>query len=96
MTDGDESSYWKSNPYLTERFTGESDALHPQWVIIDLAQTQPSTASALHGPNPMPLNSCAALGWCGRSDARSIHGVWESYPLGAVDTAARFGRASSQ
>jgi len=31
MTDGDESSYWKSNPYLTERFTGESDALHPQW-----------------------------------------------------------------
>ena len=41
MTDGDESSYWKSNPYLTQRFTGESDALHPQWVILDLAQTQP-------------------------------------------------------
>ena len=24
-------SYWKSNPYLTSRFTGESDTLHPQW-----------------------------------------------------------------
>src|ERR1700735_320291 len=37
ITDGDESTYWKSNPYLASRFTGESDALHPQWVIVDLA-----------------------------------------------------------
>ena len=29
-------TYWKSNPYLTSRFTGESDALHPQWVVVDL------------------------------------------------------------
>lgn len=40
LTDGDVSSFWKSNPYLTERFTGESDALHPQWVVLDLAQVQ--------------------------------------------------------
>src|SRR5580698_6693958 len=37
ITDGDESTYWKSNPYLTSHFTGEDDALHPQWVILDLA-----------------------------------------------------------
>jgi len=36
LTDGDESTYWKSNPYLTSRFTGEDDALHPQWVVLDL------------------------------------------------------------
>lgn len=36
MTDGDPETYWKSNPYLTQKFTGESDALHPQWVIVDL------------------------------------------------------------
>jgi hypothetical protein len=41
-TDGDRPvqgpnlSYWKSNPYLTSKFTGESDALHPQWVVVDL------------------------------------------------------------
>lgn len=40
LTDGDEVSYWKSNPYLTSRFTGEDDALHPQWVILDLNDEQ--------------------------------------------------------
>ena len=40
MTDGDPSTYWKSNPYLAQRFTGESDTLHPQWVVIDLAVNQ--------------------------------------------------------
>src|SRR5271170_3895238 len=33
---GPNLSYWKSNPYLTSKFTGERDALHPQWVVVDL------------------------------------------------------------
>ena len=33
---GPNLSYWKSNPYLTNKFTSESDALHPQWVVVDL------------------------------------------------------------
>src|SRR6202045_3322277 len=41
LTDGDLNTFWKSNPYLTQRFTGESDALHPQWIVLDLAQPQP-------------------------------------------------------
>ncbi len=40
LDDGDLNTFWKSNPYLTQRFTGESDALHPQWVVLDLTQTQ--------------------------------------------------------
>ncbi len=40
LTDGDLNSFWKSNPYLTQHFTGESDALHPQWVVLDMAQVQ--------------------------------------------------------
>jgi hypothetical protein len=38
---GPHLSYWKSNPYLTSKFTGESDALHPQWVVIDLRAEKP-------------------------------------------------------
>jgi hypothetical protein len=34
LTDGDPNSFWKSNPYLTQAYTGESDALHPQWVFL--------------------------------------------------------------
>ena len=35
LTDGDEHSFWKSNPYLSQHFTGEPDSAHPQWVILD-------------------------------------------------------------
>lgn len=38
LTDGDASTFWKSNPYLTSTFTGEDDALHPQWIIVDLGE----------------------------------------------------------
>jgi F5/8 type C domain len=40
MTDGDESTYWKSNPYLISHYKGEEDALHPQWVILDLSREE--------------------------------------------------------
>ena len=38
LTDGDPNTYWKSNPYLTQAFTHEDDALHPQWIIVDLGE----------------------------------------------------------
>ena len=41
MTDGDASSFWKSNPYLDRRFTLEDDADHPQWVVVDLGKHTP-------------------------------------------------------
>lgn len=40
LTDGDTQTYWKSDPYLASRFTGEDDALHPQWVVIDFDAPQ--------------------------------------------------------
>ena len=41
--------YWKSNPYLTSKFTGESDALHPQSVIVDLQSEKQITAARTPG-----------------------------------------------
>jgi hypothetical protein len=40
ISDGDESTYWKSNPYFTSRYTGEADELHPQLVILDLSREE--------------------------------------------------------
>lgn len=36
IDDGDADSFWKSNPYLDEHFTGENNRLHQQWIVIDL------------------------------------------------------------
>ena len=36
LTDGDTVSFWKSNPYLDTRYTHDSSAEHPQWVIVDM------------------------------------------------------------
>ncbi len=52
LTDGDPNTYWKSNPYLTETFTGESDSLHPQWVILDLAKPREISAIRIDWAEP--------------------------------------------
>lgn len=49
---GPNLSYWKSNPYLTNKFTGESDALHPQWVVMDLKIERPVDAIRIVWANP--------------------------------------------
>ena len=36
ITDGDEQSFWKSNPYLDSYYTKEGEEAHPQWIVIDL------------------------------------------------------------
>ncbi|GAC1639263.1 MAG: hypothetical protein NVS9B14_20340 [Candidatus Acidiferrum sp.] len=44
--------YWKSNPYLTSKFTGESDTLHPQWVIVDLGVEKSVSAARIQWASP--------------------------------------------
>ena len=44
IADGDSATFWKSNPYLDERFCGDSDARHPQWVVVDLGRVRPVNA----------------------------------------------------
>ena len=49
---GPNLTYWKSNPYLTSKFTGESDALHPQWVVVDLQREKNVNAVRIQWENP--------------------------------------------
>jgi hypothetical protein len=52
IDDGDESTFWKSNPYLDTAFTGESNKSHPQWVVIDLGKEKMVDAISIHWGNP--------------------------------------------
>jgi hypothetical protein len=42
MADGNQNSFWKSNPYLDSHFTGESEDAHPQWAVIDFRRRETS------------------------------------------------------
>jgi hypothetical protein len=52
IADGDEESFWKSNPYLDSHFTGEPGDAHPQWVVIDLGATKPINSIQIHWGAP--------------------------------------------
>ncbi len=44
LADGDLNTFWKSNPYLDNRYTGEENSRHPQWIIADLGKRTPVNA----------------------------------------------------
>jgi hypothetical protein len=56
LTDGDPHSFWKSNPYLDRHFTGEDNALHPQWIVLDLRKTGPVDAIRLLWGTPYAVS----------------------------------------
>jgi hypothetical protein len=85
MTDGDADTYWKSNPYLTSRFTGEPDSAHPQWVVIDFAQPQWIDAIQISWANPYATDYEVEY-WNGKTDAleKPTSGEWIAFPHGVV------------
>ena len=79
-------SYWKSNPYLTSKFTGESDALHPQWVVIDLKAEYPISAIRIAWENPYATTYRVEY-WVGNNALDwdvGPKGEWKTFPMGDV------------
>lgn len=89
LTDGDLNSFWKSNPYLTERFTGESDSLHPQWVVIDLARVQQVTGIRIAWGEPYARRYVVQY-WTSDDPAAEgpikaqASGAWRTFPQGTT------------
>jgi F5/8 type C domain len=84
LTDGDLKTFWKSNPYLTQHFTGESDALHPQWVVIDLAQIQPVDSIRIAWAEPYARRYIVQY-WTGDDPIKAAtRGTWQTFPQGMV------------
>jgi hypothetical protein len=86
LTDGDEKSYWKSNPYLTKAFTGEDDSLHPQWVMIDLGTKIDVNAMRIAWANPYAKKYTVQF-WTGELEPfyeGTTKGTWQAFPQGNI------------
>jgi hypothetical protein len=86
---GPHLSYWKSNPYLTSKFTGESDALHPQWVIVDLKTEKPVNAIRIAWASPYATTYQVEY-WVGKGALdfdEGPQGEWKTFSSGAMKNA---------
>lgn len=86
---GPNLTYWKSNPYLTSKFTGERDSLHPQWVVVDLNREKPVNALRIVWASPYATTYQVEY-WTG---ARALdfdagpQGQWNVFPSGRLSNA---------
>jgi len=95
LTDGDENSYWKSNPYLSKAYTSEDDSLHPQWIFFDLSSKQDITAIRIAWAEPF-ATKYAVQYWTGEDPIRKpAQGSWQAFPDGVV-TNGKGGNATLQ
>jgi F5/8 type C domain-containing protein len=81
---GPNLTYWKSNPYLTSKFTGESDTLHPQWVVVDLQAAKPVSAVRIVWASPYATTYQVEY-WVGTNALDfdgGPKGTWKIFPSG--------------
>jgi hypothetical protein len=85
LNDGDLNSYWKSNPYLSKRFTGEDDSLHPQWVVVSLGPSEHINAIRIAWGEPF-ARTYEVQYWVGSGDAMDEQdkGSWKTFTYGTV------------
>ncbi|MGH7010023.1 MAG: discoidin domain-containing protein, partial [Caulobacteraceae bacterium] len=80
LDDGDRSTFWKSDPYLDPRYTGEAD--HPQWVVIEFARPEPIDEAVIDWAYPF-ARAFEAQYWIG-ADEYDDEGRWTNFPGGRV------------
>jgi hypothetical protein len=83
IDDGSSQTFWKSDPYLASHFTHESDALHPQWVLLDLGRPLPLDALRIVWGAPYASRFRVQL-YVGGPDAVALApGHWRDFPRGS-------------
>ena len=86
LDDGDPQSFWKSNPYLDQKFTAESSSLHPQWIVIEFEQPEPINSMRLAWAAPFAKRYQIQYGnFDDVSDiALNVPGTWQDFPGGLI------------
>jgi hypothetical protein len=86
ISDGDENSFWKSNPYLDPYFTRESEEAHPQWIVIDLGARKQVNSIRIQWGTPYARQFQVDY-WSG-NDPMHLHidqkDEWRTFPQGVV------------
>jgi hypothetical protein len=83
LDDDNTSTYWKSNPYLSEPYTGEPDSQHPQWVVIDLGNKKPVDAIKIAWADPY-ATSFEVQYWTGDDPIGDpANGDWKNFSNGS-------------
>ncbi len=86
IADGDEESFWKSNPYLDSHFTGEPGDAHPQWLVIEMGATKLINCIRIHWGAPYAQQYRVEY-WNGE-DPMHLHAdrkdEWRPFPNAAV------------
>jgi len=86
IDDGDVRTFWKSNPYLDEHFTGEKNSASPQWVMIDLGEPKPIDAIRILWSQPFATNYSIEFGeFVGEEDlSQRLPTEWHAFPQAAT------------
>ncbi|HTT23601.1 MAG TPA: discoidin domain-containing protein [Candidatus Sulfotelmatobacter sp.] len=91
LTDGNPESFWKSNPYLGSKFTGQPDSAHPQWIVIDLGSHEHVSHTRIDWMDPCARRYEVQY-WTSEKTGveapspmeRPTSGLWTAFPQGAV------------
>jgi hypothetical protein len=88
ITDGNPETFWKSNPYLSSKFTGEPDSAHPQWIVIDLGSIEPVSHMEIEWGMPFAKRYEVQY-WAGDNPMeKPTAGIWSAFPNGIINNNA--------
>lgn len=84
--DGDDTTYWKSNPYLDQYFTHESNSTLPQWIVVDLGSAQQVNAIKIRWAQPYATLYDVQYRQSGDDLSETAPDEWRTFKNGAVQT----------
>lgn len=86
IDDGDSTTYWKSDPYLTHAYTGEPDSANPQWAVVQFLEPHSIDAIRVNWANPYATNFVVQYWTAPNVDPilKPAGGDWKTFAHGEV------------
>lgn len=88
LTDGNDESFWKSNPYLDPHFTHLDDKTDPQWIMFAFPDVVPVETLQIAWGTPYATR-ISVQHWVGGADPMfpsAKDGRWQDFPTAAFSS----------